>query len=114
MRAYREPGEVPVLERVTVATSFHARLKGLLGRRELPVGEGLLLWRVNGVHSVGMRFPIDVLYLDEQGTIIKVVQSLVPNRVARATAGAHSCLELAAGSASGFGLEQGIRVRFGA
>lgn len=114
VKAYREPGGVPVLDRVTIAASFRARLRGLLGRPNLPEREGLLLWRVNGVHSIGMRFAIDVLYLDEQGTVVKVVRSLEPNRLAPASRGAHSCLELAAGAADGLGLGLGSRLRFGA
>ncbi len=114
VRAYREPGDVPVLDRVSIAATFRTRLKGLLGRPGLQPGEGLLLWRVNGVHSVGMHFPIDVVYLDEQGTIVRVVRCLGPNRLARAAPGAHSCLELAEGSAAALGLDPGVRIRFGA
>ncbi len=73
----------------------------------------MLLWRVNGVHSVGMRFAIDVLFLDEQGNVIKTVSRLEPNRFAGAVRGAHSCLELAAGAACALGLRPGTRIRFG-
>jgi hypothetical protein len=102
-----------VLSGVEVAASFGKRLRGLLGRDGIPPQAGLLLAGVNGVHTFGMGFPIDVLFLDRDGTILKVVPGMTPGRMARAVPGAASCLELAAGAAARHQLEPGTRLRFG-
>lgn len=59
---------VCLAERAPVATSLWARAKGLLGRSELPAGEGLVLWPCTSVHCLGMRFPIDVLHVSKSGS----------------------------------------------
>ena len=111
--AYREPDGEMVLSGVEVAASFLKRLRGLLGRDGLAPRGGLLLAGVNGVHTFGMGFPIDVLFLDRNGTILKVVRAMKPGRVARAVPGGVSCLELASGAAAQHRLEPGTRLRFG-
>jgi uncharacterized membrane protein (UPF0127 family) len=81
-----------------VASSFFARLRGLLGRRALRAGEGLLLRPEWSVHTLFMRFPIDVVFLDEHLTVVGVVPRLRPFRCA-GRRGAAATLELAAGEA---------------
>jgi len=90
-----EQGAV-VCERCVVADRPLARLRGLLGRRELPAGEGLLLRPTGAVHTSFMRFPIDVVFLDRELTVVDVVDGLAPWRAA-GRRGAHAVLELAAG-----------------
>ena len=90
-----ERGEV-VCERCVVADGPLTRLRGLLGRRELPPGEGLLIRPAGAVHTSFMRFPIDVVFLDRDLTVVDVVDGLVPWRAA-GRRGAHAVLELAAG-----------------
>ena len=71
-----DPGcpEVKIYE----AKSFFSRLRGLLFSRSLPVDEGLLLRNCSGVHMLGMLYAIDVIYLDEKGEILKLVERLRP------------------------------------
>lgn len=63
------------------ATSFRARLLGLAFRRELPHGHALLIPRCRSVHTFGMRFPIDIEFLDEHGRTLRVERSVPPRRV---------------------------------
>src|SRR5438552_17274780 len=56
------------------------RMVGLLSRRSLTKGEGLLIDRCYGIHTVGMRFPIDVLFLDKELRVMRAVQALPPFR----------------------------------
>lgn len=114
VKVYRAEDGQQLAGAVEVAASFPQRLRGLLGRSGIAEDSGLLLSGVNGVHSLGMAFPIDVLFLDRDGLILKVVESMPPGRVERAVSGAHSCLELAAGTASRRSLTPGTRLRFGA
>lgn len=85
-----------VCERCLVADSPLARLKGLLGRKSLPAGEGILLRPTAAVHTSFMRFPIDVVFLDRGLEVVGTVDNLRPWRLA-ARRGAHAVLELAAG-----------------
>src|SRR5437660_6063403 len=85
-----------VCERGTVADRPLVRMRGLLGRRSLPEGEGLLLEPAPSIHTAFMRFPIDVVFLDAQMRVVKLVPHLRPWRTASSRR-AHAVLELAAG-----------------
>lgn len=73
-------------------------MKGLLGRRDLAQGEGLLLRPASSVHTFFMRFPIDVVFLDRDFTVVGIRKALPPWRVV-GRRGSQSVLELAAGEA---------------
>ena len=99
-------GEIRLLvASLRLADSFWLRLKGLLGTATLPEGEGLLLRPCNCVHTCGMRYAIDVLFLDSDGRILKLVQALAPWRSACCWRAA-ATLELPAGT----GLRQDLKV----
>ena len=83
-------------ERCTLAATPSLRLRGLLGRSGLPDGEGLLLRPAGSIHTLFMRFPIDVVFLDRELGVRKVVRELGPWRLTFER-GARSALELAAG-----------------
>jgi len=82
------------------AESFWARLVGLMGRRGLEEGEGLLLAPCSSVQTFFMRFPIDVIFLDREARVVKVAPALAPFRVAFGGRGARDALEVAAGTAA--------------
>lgn len=81
------------------------RMRGLMGRRGLPAGEGLLLSPAPAIHTAFMRFPIDALFLDRDLRVLKVVERLRPWRIA-SQRHAHSVLELPAGESA----RRGVRV----
>lgn len=93
-----------IVRRIRVAESFVARLVGLLGRRELLREEGLLIKPGGSVHTLGMRFAIDVLFLDRRMSILKIASALRPGRVAVAPRGTCCVLEIEAGRAASLGL----------
>jgi uncharacterized membrane protein (UPF0127 family) len=82
---------------VEVARTSAQRSKGLLGRNGLAAGEGLWIVPCESVHTFGMRFAIDLVYLDRQRRIKKIRRAVPPWRIS-ACLTAHSVLELAAGS----------------
>jgi uncharacterized protein len=82
-------------------------MRGLLGRSGLSSGEGLLLRPAGSVHTAFMRFAIDVVFLDRDLRVVKVVPEVVPWRTA-ACRGARAVLELPAGEASRRGLREGV------
>ena len=83
---------------LSVAVTPFARLKGLLGKSSLPVGEGLWIKPCNSVHTFGMRFPIDVLFLDKKKHVVGLARTLRPNRISRLYLSASSVIELPAGT----------------
>jgi uncharacterized membrane protein (UPF0127 family) len=88
-------------------------MRGLLGRSGLEQKEGLLLKPCGSVHTLFMRFPIDVVFLDRDLSVVAVRPELVPWRTARAR-GAKVTLELAAGEAARLGIAPGVRLRLAA
>ena len=84
-----------------------SRAVGLLGRKGLEPGGGLLISRTGSVHMFFMRFAIDVVFVDKARTIVKIVPNLRPWRIAMALR-AKSALELPAGTAARLGLEPGM------
>jgi len=98
--------------RVRKARTFRERLRGLLGTKGLADGEGLWLDPCGSVHSFGMGYPIDVLFLDRSGEVVGLVSSLAPNRIVRGVPGAAGALELPAGVIGATNTETGDRVEF--
>ena len=91
---------------VDVADHGAKRRKGLLGREALSAGEGLWIVPCESVHTFGMRFPIDLVYLDRNKKVRKVRHRMVPWRLS-ACLTAHSILELPAGVAEATGTQAG-------
>jgi uncharacterized membrane protein (UPF0127 family) len=104
----REDGRV-VCERCVVADRAHHRMRGLLGRRRLQPGEGMVLRPAWNVHTAFMRFPIDVVFLDADQVVIRIAPALAPWRTVSCR-GAREVVELAAGECAHRGLETGDRV----
>lgn len=98
-----------VCERCSVAHTTFARMRGLLGRRELPSGEGMLIRPAPSIQTFFMRYPIDVVFLNRDGEVLKVCEDVRPWRAAAARR-AHSTLELAAGEAKRRGIAVGQRL----
>ena len=108
VRLTRLDGRV-VCERCVVATRPLQRMRGLLGRRDLPDGEGILLRRAGSIHTFFMRFPIDAVFLDGDGRVLKVAADVKPWRAAGCR-GARAVLELSAGECERRGVRPGDRV----
>ena len=98
-----------VCERCSIARDPFSRMRGLLGRSSLPSGEGILLRPTSSVHTGFMRFAIDVVFLDRELQVLRIVPSLVPWRIA-ARRKAHAVLELPAGECERRGLTEGDRL----
>jgi uncharacterized membrane protein (UPF0127 family) len=95
-----------VCEEAVLADRPLQRLRGLLGREALPAGEGLLLHPAPSIHTAFMRFPIDVVFLDRESVVVRVIDRLPPWRAAKAQR-ARSVLELPAGECARRGVHVG-------
>jgi len=104
----REDGRV-VCERCVVADRAHRRMRGLLGRRGLKPGEGMVLRPAWNVHTAFMRFPIDVVFLDSDQVVVRLERDVPPWRTVSCR-GAREVVELASGECERRGLEVGDRV----
>jgi uncharacterized membrane protein (UPF0127 family) len=95
--------------RLMVASSMLERMRGLLGRPDLQAAEGMLLQSCRLIHTFGMRYPIDLVYLDRKGRVLKVTPALPARRMDGAWR-AHSVLEMAAGEAGRCGIVPGLEL----
>lgn len=103
--------------RLSVASSWPARARGLIGRSALPEGEGLYLPGTNSIHMLFMRFPIDCMFLgaprkDGSREVVGVREHLAPWRgVVWWVRGARGAVEVPAGSVAAAGVRRGDVVR---
>lgn len=85
-----------IAAKVEAALSSADRRRGLLGRDSLAAGSAFIISRCNAIHTVGMRFVIDVLFIDRRGRVRKIVHALPPWRIAISPL-ARIAIEFAAG-----------------
>ena len=97
----------PLALAARMARGVVARAVGLLGRRALQEGEALVFERCNSIHTVGMRFPIDAVFVDRSWRVVALRPGLVPGRVVLPVSGAWGVLELASGTVQQSGLQEG-------
>jgi uncharacterized membrane protein (UPF0127 family) len=99
-------------DKVRTAGTFLSRLAGLLGTAAIAEGEGLWIVPCRSVHTLGMRYPIDVAFLDARGVVVGILEGFPPNRVCRVYRDARGALELRAGTLAATGTAPGDRVEF--
>lgn len=110
MRVRNLSRDTDLADRATVADSFWRRLRGLLGRDGLEGGDGLVIVPCTSVHMLGMRFPLDVLYLDRAGTVLRALPELRPGQFGPVVWRSHVAVELPAGTIAATGTLPGDQV----
>ncbi len=100
-----------VAERLRLAHTHWTRLKGLLGTKALDAGDGLWLKPCKQVHMIGMRYAIDVVFMDDGNRVMHSVTGLRPGAVSPRVASATSVLELPAGTLARVGLRAGAHIQ---
>ena len=98
---------VTVGSRIGLADTWLTRLFGLLGKSSLDDGAGLLIRPSSGVHTMWMRFAIDVISLDKNLRVLNTWERLRPWRLTPVSFKTHSVLELAPGQISHLNIEPG-------
>jgi len=98
-------------DRALIADTSTTRKTGLLKHERLDPGEGLWIKPCEGVHTVGMKFPIDVLFLDKKRKVVKIRAAMPRWRMA-ACLWAHSVLELPSGTAAATKTSRGDQLEF--
>ncbi len=96
-----------ILDEVELADTFMKRFMGLMFRKGMPQNHGLLLKPCNEIHTFSMRFPIDAVFLNSEGTILKIEAAMMPNKIGKTVKQAKSVLELCAHTAEKYRLQVG-------
>lgn len=86
-----------IANRIELADRFTTRLLGLMGRRRLESEGGLLLTRTPSIHTFFMKIPIDVVYLDREGRVLRTERRMPPGRIGPRVRGTVYVLELPPG-----------------
>ena len=97
---------------VTLANTWLKRLKGLLGTFSLQNDHGLWLIPCDSIHTIGMMYSIDVVFLNKEGEVCRICENVKPFRFRFAPKNAHSVLELCAGGAERIGVKLGQRLSY--
>jgi uncharacterized membrane protein (UPF0127 family) len=90
--------DVILADKVEMADSFFRRLKGLIGREGLNASEALIIEPCSSIHTVGMKFSIDVLFLDKEDRVVGIRKNIRPYRFTRVFWKANRVVELPASS----------------
>ena len=101
---------VIVAEEVKLADTFFKRLKGLLGTKDLPSGKGLLIIPCKQVHTFFMRYHLDLIFLDEDNTIVHIIEDIPPFRISPYIKESQKVLELKAGTIKQYKLMEGEKL----
>ena len=109
-RARNAASGVILAERLRAADTHWSRLKGLLGTRSLEAGDGLWLKPCRQVHMIGMRYAVDLAFLDDGNRVVRTIGGLAPGKLSPRVAGASSVLELPLGTLARTGLTVGNAV----
>lgn len=96
--------------RIRLADSWWSRLRGFLGRPEPIIGDGILLSPCSRIHTFGMRFPLDVLFLDRKGRVLETYPDVRPWRMTPRIRNSAYALELPVGTIRHSGTQAGDRL----
>lgn len=102
--------DVCIFRRVRVASSWFARLRGLLGV-ELKESMGLWLLPCSSIHMFGMRYPIDALFLDKDNKVCKLAHNVLPYRFAFGGSDAYSVIEVQANTLHSHAINIGDQIK---
>ena len=101
-------------EKAQLADSGWARIKGLIGCASRDFIGGMALWirPSQGIHTFGMAFPIDVVYVNAKRRVVRIYSRLPPNRIAALSLKTWSIIELPAGTLEQTGTQIGDQLEF--
>lgn len=99
--------DITLIEKGRLARNSWTRLKGLIGVRHLPEGDGILIMPCRGVHCMFMSIPIDVLYVNKQDQIVAIDEAMKPWAVGKIRRKSRYVLELPAGTVARTGTAVG-------
>ena len=111
--AANERTQLLLATHLRVADNMISRMRGLLGYPEPQPGSGLLLVPCNGVHMFGMGYALDVVFLDRNHRVVRIVECLQPQHMVPWVRHAHQALELPTGTVQSTDTRVGDAIHFG-
>jgi uncharacterized protein len=112
MRLINQTKNITLAEDVLIANTIFTRIKGLLGKKYFLPNQALILDPCNCVHTFGMHFPIDILFIDKECRIIQTICQLKPNRISRMYWNSSKVIELPAGKLGFTHTKAGDQLKF--
>ncbi|ADL11789.1 DUF192 domain-containing protein [Acetohalobium arabaticum] len=96
MKLINRSKDIEIIGKLSKATTFWQRLVGLLGKEDISLDEGLLITPCKIVHTFFMEFSLDLIFLDDDNRVVKLVTCLQPNRISPVVFSAVKVIELKA------------------
>ncbi|TYQ17662.1 UNVERIFIED_CONTAM: hypothetical protein Cloal_0020 [Acetivibrio alkalicellulosi] len=81
-----------------VANTFFKRFLGLMFKKYLPLGQGLLITPCNSIHMFFMKFPLDIVFIDKGQTVVYTIENITPWKCSKIIKTSYSVLELPVGT----------------
>ena len=106
-KAILKKGDAVLIPDLDVTKSFFERFRGLMFRRSIPDSYGLLIRPCNQIHMMNMKFPLDVIYLSGDGTVLHMDEDIRPWKIGKTVKHAVGVVEVNAGTCARLGLETG-------
>ncbi len=89
-----------ITDNAEIADSFFTRFKGLMFRKAIEPDYALYIRPCNQIHTFSMRFPIDVIYLSKDGTVVEIHENVKPNKICKTVKNAEGVIEINASMSS--------------
>lgn len=112
MKIINQTKNTILAEETITANGFFSRMKGLLGKKELSKGHAIILTPCNCIHTLFMRFAIDVLFVGKDNNILELINTLKPFRVSPPYYLAKFVIELPAGTIQSTATQKGDSLSF--
>lgn len=109
-KAKLRKGDAILIPDVEITASFFERFRGLMFTQSIPDSYGLLIRPCNQIHMMNMKFPLDVIYLSGDGTVLHIDENIRPWKIGKTVKQAVGVLEINAGSCARLGLETGDKL----
>lgn len=84
-------------DRIEIAETYCTRLKGLLGKKHLDIGEGLIIRPCNNIHMLFMNISLDIVFMSRSGEVVYLIKGIKPWRISPIVRNAYEVLELPVG-----------------
>lgn len=98
MKIINKSRNIILAKKAVLADTFLKRIKGLIGKESFSQGEALVIIPCKSIHSFFMRFPIEVVFLNKENKVIKIISPLKPYRLTGIYFSAYSCIEFPLGT----------------
>jgi uncharacterized membrane protein (UPF0127 family) len=111
MPIYNKMKNIALPFEVVEAKSFLTRMIGLLGTKKIDAERVFYIKNCSGIHTIGMKYPIDVVFLDKNSKVSRLYESLKPNRMTSIRMKDHGVLEFPPGTIKNFKISKGDMLR---